>query len=343
MINYLQAFYCGQLVRRLPIDLKFMRWRDQHKGKTKGHQDEECVGLATDTELVRIGVRRTRSEDSDDPVTRANVYTHQLNLNDLLDVAISVLPADAFALLMIVHHDIYEGDEDEFSCGGAYGGSRIAIVSTARYHPSLDDLQEVDRAHGWPASHCASYVDEICNLHASDIFLGSKRRARPTRSGQIHVSAILDPNDSLLNSTSTKGKVCRPLQEAVRAHTRHHLACQSPMSSPELISLHLFRICRTASHELGHCFGLDHCVYKACVMQGTASLAEDNRQPPYLCPVCEAKMGRAMTQGTGNVTEWKLMRHLALREYSAQHGFGFAALSAWTQVILEDLDGEIAK
>jgi hypothetical protein len=57
-----------------------------------------------------------------------------------------------------------------------------------------------------------------------------------------------------------------------------------------LAALWLGGVCRTASHELGHCFGIDHCVYCACAMQGSASLAEDARQPIYFCPLDLAKL-----------------------------------------------------
>jgi archaemetzincin len=33
---------------------------------------------------------------------------------------------------------------------------------------------------------------------------------------------------------------------------------------------------------LGHCFGIAHCVYYACSMQGTASIIENSKQPLYL-------------------------------------------------------------
>ena len=50
-------------------------------------------------------------------------FTHQLNLNDLLDAAIDILPDDAYALLMMVEHDMFEDEDDDFVCGRAYGGS----------------------------------------------------------------------------------------------------------------------------------------------------------------------------------------------------------------------------
>ncbi|KAJ5111546.1 hypothetical protein N7532_002081 [Penicillium argentinense] len=47
---------------------------------------------------------------------------------------------------------------------------------------------------------------------------------------------------------------------------------------------------RTASYQLLHCFGIAHRVYYASSMQGSASVCEDARQPPYLCPVDLAKV-----------------------------------------------------
>ena len=44
------------------------------------------------------------------------------------------------------------------------------------------------------------------------------------------------------------------------------------------------------SHELGHTFGLNHCVYFSCVMQGFNSLEEAQRRIPDLCPVCLRKL-----------------------------------------------------
>ncbi|KAK0723486.1 hypothetical protein B0T26DRAFT_750749 [Lasiosphaeria miniovina] len=67
----------------------------------------------------------------------------------------------------------------------------------------------------------------------------------------------------------------------------------------DLGRLWLSRVARTAVHELGHCFCLDYCVYYACVMQGTTGLAEDTRQPPYLCPVCLKKLTRALADVVG--------------------------------------------
>jgi archaemetzincin len=44
------------------------------------------------------------------------------------------------------------------------------------------------------------------------------------------------------------------------------------------------------THEVGHMFGLDHCVHYSCNMNGSNSMAEADTQPSHLCPVCLRKL-----------------------------------------------------
>jgi archaemetzincin len=48
------------------------------------------------------------------------------------------------------------------------------------------------------------------------------------------------------------------------------------------------------SHEVGHMFGIQHCVSFACNMNGSNSLEESDRQPMHLCPVCLRKLHLAL-------------------------------------------------
>lgn len=52
----------------------------------------------------------------------------------------------------------------------------------------------------------------------------------------------------------------------------------------------LRRALKLSAHEIGHLFGLQHCVFYECVMNGTNSLDETDRRPVHLCPVCLAKL-----------------------------------------------------
>ncbi len=52
----------------------------------------------------------------------------------------------------------------------------------------------------------------------------------------------------------------------------------------------LFRAMKVASHETGHMFTMRHCIDYECNMNGSNSLNESDRKPPYLCPECIAKL-----------------------------------------------------
>ena len=299
VVDYLAAFYHGMEVRILPPEsLHFAAWENE-KGR-KSTTKPRYVGLNTATES--IGIRVRPSPD--------NVFQGQLDLNDLLDVAISILPDDAYALLMLVEHDLFEDDDDDFCCGRAYGGSRVAVVSMARYNPCLDASQNVERQHAWPSSHCEAYMQSCCEVQSESSEASSKRALQ-----QVPAS-----------STDQPYHVNTPLQAAVTVH--------KTLSQSNLSGLWFSRVCQTVSHELGHSFGMDHCVYYACVMQGTSCLAEDVRQPPYLCPVDLAKLLRATS---ANEKE----RYEALLSFCGNHAIVpmFAALRAWLACMLENLDG----
>jgi archaemetzincin len=55
-------------------------------------------------------------------------------------------------------------------------------------------------------------------------------------------------------------------------------------------SLLLRRSCKVLSHETGHMFGLAHCTFFNCLMNGSNHLAESDRRPLHLCPVCLRKL-----------------------------------------------------
>jgi archaemetzincin len=52
----------------------------------------------------------------------------------------------------------------------------------------------------------------------------------------------------------------------------------------------LRRSCRVLTHETGHMFGLLHCIYYDCVLNGSNSLAESDARTIELCPVCLRKL-----------------------------------------------------
>ncbi|XP_003465285.1 archaemetzincin-2 isoform X1 [Cavia porcellus] len=59
---------------------------------------------------------------------------------------------------------------------------------------------------------------------------------------------------------------------------------------PEVTSVLLLRSCKTLTHEIGHIFGLRHCQWLTCLMQGSNHLEEADRRPLNLCPICLRKL-----------------------------------------------------
>ncbi|KAF3001850.1 Archaemetzincin-1 [Curvularia kusanoi] len=280
-VEYTKAFYHGMDVQMLPQQLAWKPWDKSDRPKRQVNLPK-YVGLSSATgATTRIRVRRVSD----------NTFDAQLNLDDIIDTAISILPSNAYALLLLVDHDIYESDDDDFCCGRAYGGSRVAVVQTARYNPALDTREAIDRSHMWPMSHCKAFIDDLCLVE--DV-------------------AARDPTKEQING-SKKGAMRKAIDAAA--------ACSgSGDKQMEIQALWFARLARTVSHELGHCFGIAHCVYYACNMQSTAGMKEDVRQPPYLCPVCEAKVYNALVKeldsGEGeDKSSWTAERCVALKNF----------------------------
>ncbi|OTA94200.1 hypothetical protein M434DRAFT_71758 [Hypoxylon sp. CO27-5] len=303
IISYTAAFYHGMPIKPFPHRLQFVPWTESKKSGKPG-SDTKYVGLLADNNCTRI-----RSRPCPD-----GIFKRQLSLQDLLDAAIEMLPADAYSLILLFDHDMYEDEEDEFCCGRAYGGNRVAVVSTARYHPALDDYAAIDLEHMWPASHRKSYVDDVCAAEG----LQSNVKTNP-------------------RITSGPG----PLLSAVEVVKR----LGEPSTPEAKRGLWFSRLARTVVHELGHCLGLDHCVYYACVMQSTSCMAEDVRQPPYLCPVCLSKVSHAIAcelQGRDEAGREKYVieRYISLEKFcdSWKQVSLFAGYGAWLRGRLSQLE-----
>ena len=266
------------------------------------------VGLAYDDQCTRVRVRSAPD----------GMFAAQLSLDDVLDAAIAMLPEDAYAMCLLIDHDMYESAKDDFCCGLAYGGSRVCVVQTARYNPLLDAREAIDRTHMWPLSHCKAFVDQLCAFEDVES----------------------QPPTKLQLSYSKTG----PMRAAVTAALQH----TDTNDLNAFQSLWFSRLARTVSHELGHCFGIEHCVYYACNMQGTAGMKEDVRQPPYLCGVCEAKVGHAIAGellggGDEERDAWARQRCEALRAFCGtleERGLSNAmwrGLEAWLGERMEDM------
>ena len=64
----------------------------------------------------------------------------------------------------------------------------------------------------------------------------------------------------------------------------------NPEAGPQEYDVALKRTVATGVHEVGHMFGMHHCIYYECLMNGSNHRQESDSRPLWLCPVCLRKL-----------------------------------------------------
>jgi archaemetzincin len=63
-----------------------------------------------------------------------------------------------------------------------------------------------------------------------------------------------------------------------------------PEKDEENYNLYLLRTLKTAVHEAGHLYGIDHCTAYECCMCGSNHREESDRRPLWFCAECMPKV-----------------------------------------------------
>lgn len=87
-------------------------------------------------------------------------------------------------------------------------------------------------------------------------------------------------------------------------------------------TLILRRSCHTLAHETCHVFGMQHCIFYSCPVNGSNNLAESDSRPMQLCPVCLRKL-HAIVGFDPNERDRRLQE--------VYQRFGFTDEAAWLQ------------
>jgi archaemetzincin len=93
----------------------------------------------------------------------------------------------------------------------------------------------------------------------------------------------------------------------------------------------LRRSCKVLAHETGHMFGLAHCTFFNCLMNGSNHLAESDRRPLHLCPVCLRKL--QWSNGFDIVERYRTLEHVTRAD-------GFTDEADWFNRRVKTLRGE---
>lgn len=97
-----------------------------------------------------------------------------------------------------------------------------------------------------------------------------------------------------------------------------------PPSDPMLVRR---RGLGVVAHEVGHMFGMQHCVYHRCLMNGSNNQAEADRTPLHLCAVCLRKLHLAVGFDPR-------ARYVALAGFF--RSYGLVAEQSWVESRLAD-------
>jgi archaemetzincin len=190
----------------------------------------------------------------------------------------------------------------------------------------LQPLGDVERRHGPLIGQLRAYAEAFFGLEARTA------EARPLpgaaqvpKRGQHNSSMILDdlveavPRDALVLLAVTDQDLFARGKKYVfgegHLQRRSGVFSLARLETPDP-DLFLRRSLKLMSHEAGHILSIAHCVKRRCVMQGSNTLEESDRQPLALC----REDLRKLEWNTGIPGE---RRAQALREFAA--GLGWPA------------------
>lgn len=91
----------------------------------------------------------------------------------------------------------------------------------------------------------------------------------------------------------------------------------------------LRRSAKVVAHELGHMFGMAHCIHYECLMNGVNHIGELDAAPMHLCPVCLRKLHHALGFDP-------LERYELLESSYARHGL--RAEKEWVRARIEAIE-----
>ncbi|KAG5775270.1 hypothetical protein H9Q73_011053 [Fusarium xylarioides] len=316
LIVYLRAFFTTMHISQCSLGTThFVPIQGRKRVHFADAPKTSVVGFTVSEDGEAFEIRHRPSPDG--------LSRMQLNVSDLKTALLQNKAQAAHSVVMVVNHDLYEDEEEEYITERVWVADGVAIISAFRHNPSFDGLADIDGVHRWPASHCQAYVDQ--RLTVLNNTKDSTTRNHPFK-------AYGKPSgDSALGLA---------IQAANQAG--------QPSSMEDLSNLWFARVLFAVSRGAVRCFGLGNCTYYACLMQGVSGTRQAGEIPPYLCPVCYSKLGSELAllqpvsqRGIEREKAWVEEHYAELKKFCSRWNKipQFAAFEAWLGKRLEDRKG----
>lgn len=144
--------------------------------------------------------------------------------------------------------------------GASDWGARVCVLSVAQYipaHPSVTGTPLPRQGTETPLPRLLPEIDAA--MEQEDDALGDSASYRDCSHG----------------ATSSRSSPSPPPHQ---------------LEEKELLRVVFERIAKLILHEAVHMFGILHCCYYRCLMNGSSTLDEVDSKPPYLCGMCLKKL-----------------------------------------------------
>jgi hypothetical protein len=227
---------------------------------------------------------------------------YQIRVQDLLRVLENIktrCPDSAvrekeIAIVGVTMVDLFSHASDLFVAG--FAGRGVSMLSLRRYHPRM----------------------VMSDSHWDDYAFYANQRA----DNKTYLTND-DSGDDEANKAKRRKKSTKQKSECV-----NDLLLSPPQLTRDERAEYFRRAGRLINHELGHNYGLEHCIHHHCFMNGSGNLEEDFVTPALECGICLRKLQFRL--GFGVVRRYEAL----LRVYQAN---GMNQEASWTRRRLDGL------
>lgn len=199
-----------------------------------------------------------------------------------------------------------------FEKGVAPDLEKLKAYAAAYYHPMVVEMLPVVADAEVPAKMRSNSLTKRNQWLTTDI-LGWLTRKLPADAYAMIAVTMTDlyPDESwnfVFGMASFKERV------GVFSFARYHPSWTFKPVEEGTEKLVLGRAAKVLTHEMGHMFGIHHCIHYECNMGGVNHLDEADATPMNLCPVCLRKLYYAVRFDPAE-------RYEALAKFYRENGF----------------------